>query len=225
MIQCDCRGGTLTLQKICKDLLSLFMNVIKLPGWYLHMHFIKNTVRHWHMEFLIITLSDYIAAEFGYCILFNLQADGFSYWDREANSSSAPEMLLLQAVGHVSTQHPCRDKNIMVVQDSNRFTRVHGAFSSIKSCDFGLRVKYGMSLPSWKETAIEINTIFIFCDVATKWFMSTSSERKLVSEVLFKAAYSVQWAHSLGWWMKRKVEEDMVNVAPNLCVQFHLGSP
>lgn len=30
---------------------------------------------------------------------------------------------------------------------------------------------------------------------------------------------------SLGWWMNRRVEEDMVNVAPNPCVPFYFLSP
>lgn len=42
-------------------------------------------------------------------------------------------------------------------------------------------------------------------------------------EVLFKA---VRWAREAArWWMKGKVEKDVVNVAPNPCVLFCLLSP
>lgn len=75
--------------------------------------------------------------------------------------------------------------------------------------------------------ASEINIIFVFCDATTKWFMSTSSEKKSLYHLKCCSRWCIKFnGHSsLRWWMKRKVEEDMVNVAPNPCVLFYFISP
>lgn len=159
----------------------------------------------------------------------SLQTDGCSHWDRYANSSSVPEIHVLQTVGHMSRQHHMQRQEYNGRPTSKL---IQGRSDKWHICCHFRLLGINKNTPTWKETeqATQFYEKSILSSFSVIQRQSDSCPHHQRESSHHLKCCSRRYIHfnrhrSLRWWMKRKVEEDVVNVAPNLRVLFCFPSP
>lgn len=135
----------------------------------------------------------------------------------DANSSTSPELHIIQAQGPLQR-----------LEHSGHLTNSYGVFTNIKQFDWFQGMSEIQYMTSLMRKIPQVKSILSsFSMTQQQSDLCPHHQRKSLYHLKCCSRWCIQFGghSSLRWWMKRKVEEDMVNVAPNLCVLFYFISP